>query len=88
MGLPSLWVAHLPPQDTEGLKSFEATIRGSTTALGRLQTLLQERNQTLMDVEASEKNYSDASWSHKQAHRNGRRQELKFITDLLSFLDQ
>lgn len=84
MGLPSPWVRHLKPQD---IKNFEASVRNSTVALGRLKDLLQEKKKQLDDSECSEAQYEFPSWRELQAHRNGRRSELKFILDLLTFLD-
>lgn len=80
MALSVIWTRHLPKKDKE---SFEKTVRGSVTALSRLKTILEEEYEAILKEEQSPSDFSDASWSHKQAFRNGEKSRLKKIKDLL-----
>lgn len=64
---------------------LEKTILASRTALDRLKEIIEEEVELLNNQEASLNDYTDAAWSHKQAHRNGQRAFAKSILDLLSF---
>jgi len=48
---------------------------------------LRERQASLEAQDRTETIYDNAAWSHLQAHRNGRAQELNFILQLLSFAE-
>lgn len=77
------WTKHLKAEAEK--EQLEKTIRASRTALDRLKQIIEEEVETLNNQEASLVDYTDASWSHKQAHRNGQRALAKSIIDLLSF---
>lgn len=55
--------------------------------LKRLVQILKDRKEQLEALPRSEDSYDSPSWSHLQAHRNGRAQELQFILQLLSFAE-
>lgn len=80
MALSVLWTRHLPKKDKE---TFEKTVRNSVTVLSRLKTILDEEYESILKEEQSSSDFSDASWSHKQAFRNGEKARLKKIKDLL-----
>lgn len=84
MALPLPWVRHL--KDPESKENFERSVRGSTVALARLLSLLEEQEQTIHNQEASASDFEDPNWSHKQAFRNGQKNQLKELKKLLSFL--
>lgn len=77
------WTKHLRT-DAEK-EQLEKTIRASRTALDRIKQIIEEEVESLNNQEASLTDYTDASWSHKQAHRNGQRAMAKSMIDLLSF---
>lgn len=52
-----------------------------------LMAHLKERKESLEAQDRTEDTYDKASWSHLQAHRNGRAQELHYIIQLLSFAE-
>lgn len=71
--------------DPQAKDDLEKTLRNSTVAFTALLNLLENRKRQL-DTSEIKENYDTASWSHKQAHRNGRRQELQDTIDLLQFI--
>lgn len=85
MGLPLPWIKHLSNQDSERRDNFEAAVRNSTIALGRLRELLQESLEGLNNKEFTDKQFEDPNWSHKQAYWNGQRSAFKQILNLLTF---
>lgn len=77
------WTKHLKSEAEK--EQFIKTLLGSQTALDRLKQILEEELRTLENQESSLSDYSDASWSHKQAHRNGERSFAKKVFELLLF---
>jgi len=88
VGLPAPWIRHLPPQDTEHIKRFEAGIRNSTLALGRLREILEEELEQIDRSESSESQFEIPNWDYLQAYRNGDRSRIRKLLNLLSFMDQ
>lgn len=85
MGLPAPWIRHLSNQDQESRNNFEAAIRNSTVALGRLREIIKEELESLDRAEFSDKQFEDPNWSHKLAYLNGQRSKLKSFLNLLTF---
>lgn len=82
----SLWTNGLSDSEKEEYKIFLNSM-SSNKALVRLKDIVSRKR---LSLEASERNpeiYRDNSWAYKQAHNNGARQSLKFIEDLLSFVN-
>lgn len=77
------WTKHLT-SETERAQ-FTKTVLASRTALDRLKVLIEEELKVLDNQESSLTDYSDAAWSHKQAHRNGERAFARMLLDLLTF---
>lgn len=71
--------------DPKAKDDLEKTLRNSTIAFSKLLDILEDRKRELDNSEMKD-NYDSSSWSHKQAHRNGRRQELQDTIDLLQFI--
>lgn len=69
--------------DPEAKENLELILRNSTTSFGRLKEILDDQLREL-DGQEMTPNYTDASWSHKQAHRNGVRQKLTEVIDLIT----
>lgn len=66
-------------------EQFTKTVLASRTALDRLHAIILEELKTLETQESSLSDYTDAAWSHKQAHRNGERAFARKVLDLLTF---
>lgn len=84
--IPSDWVKHLN-QDPEKRENFEKTVRNSFLVLSHLKTIIDEKIEQVASSEIKESNYSEPSWAYLQAHRNGKREGLHKIRELLNFLD-
>lgn len=79
--IPLVWVSHLKtPKDKEEFK--QACV--SSIALRRLADIIRQK---LEAIESGETNYDTASWAYRQAHYNGKREALKEIDQLLSFVE-
>lgn len=70
-------------QDEE---QFEKTLRSAHVPLAKLRSILEDLERSLNNREASEQDFSDPNWSHKQAFRNGQKATIKKVKDLLSFI--
>ena len=78
------WTIFLPAADRA---EMEKIVRSAAVPLSRLRDILQERLDQSERRETDLGEYDSPSWSAKQAHRNGARQELFKILDLFSHLD-
>lgn len=76
------WTKHLKTEEEQ--KKFESSLRSSRFVLERLEEILKERLDNIEGYELSVNEYDNASWSSKQAHRNGQRSELKNILRLIN----
>ena len=71
----------------EARRSRKGLVAASTPVLDVLYALVEGRKAELLGVR--EQDYDAAAWSHKQAHRNGRIEELDRLSTLLrSAIDQ
>ncbi len=75
------WTKHLKTEEEQ--KKFEASLRSSRFVLERLEEILRERLDNVEATELKIDEYDNASWSSKQAHRNGQRSELKQVLRLI-----
>ncbi len=76
------WTKHLKTEEEQ--KKFESSLRSSRFVLERLEEILRERLDNVEATELKIDEYDNASWSSKQAHRNGQRSELKQILRLIN----
>ena len=83
--LPMPWLKNLKP-GSEEYKAVKQTVESSFTVLDRLNSIVEERFSEIQRQEASEEPYKSSDWASLQAHRNGRKEELLFIKELLSFI--
>ncbi len=79
------WTNHL--KDPEEKKRFRSYIMNSRGVLERLGELMKQKETELNQVETSPTTYDSPSWAALQAHRNGYRECLNYITKLIT-LDQ
>lgn len=81
--LATVWTSHI--KDAGKKKSFEDSIRGSSTALTRLKDILIEEDRALNNSSLKSPS-GDPSWALTQAHIVGERNRIKKVLDLISFL--
>lgn len=76
------WTENLQGQEKE---DFEMIVRNSTLLLTRLKTILEDNERQVQNSGLSLSDFSDASWSHKQAFRNGQTAVLRKLKELIPF---
>lgn len=81
--LDTRWLRHLKTKEDK--ENLENIIRNDTQVLGVLEGILQDRLATLETSETKLEDYDTASWSFKQAHRNGAKSEIHSLLKLLQF---
>lgn len=81
----SRWTSHLETDQEK--QDFKNYVRGSKPILNRLKDIFIEEEQRLVRSELSEKQYEVVNWSTLQAHKNGFRQALHLMKQLVD-LDQ
>lgn len=74
------WTRNLKTDEEKS--SFVALLKNSTI-LDRIRELVAERERTIERIDTSTDSYDTPSWAHKQAHLNGRREELTYLKRLL-----
>lgn len=77
------WTKHL--QDPDKKEAFEKTLRNNTLVIARLRDIVDEWEATLLNEETLPNQYSVANWTELQAHRNGNREMIKRVKNLLDF---
>lgn len=80
------WTKHISNEDAK--EDFAKVVYNSTVVLMRLRDMLTEYEKELARIEVKSDSYENSAWCFKQAHINGRKQELKRLKDLLSFLNK
>ncbi len=85
MTFPLEWTEHLQNNKT-AKEDLELAVRNSTVALTRLLEILEKKKSFVEKTESNITQYEHPSWSHKQAHLNGRRASLDEIINLLQFI--
>jgi hypothetical protein len=73
---------------TTGLTEAEAsrindTVVHATVLLDRLRVIIQTKQDLILREESSFSQYDTPNWEYRQAHLNGRKQELKELLDLI-----
>lgn len=63
------WTKNL--KTDEDRKRFETFLRNSKSILERLETIIDEKEQSLINRENSYSDFEDPNWAYKQAFRNG-----------------
>jgi hypothetical protein len=76
-----MWSAHL--RDKQDKLKFETELRSYlvNAYFSRLREILRARKENLLHV--SDPDYDNPSWSHRQAHMNGKVEELDFILEMI-----
>ena len=84
--LPITWFTGLDEEEKEKFRKHLLS-NNSNAILSKLKNIVERKRQSLEDSERDTRIYDNPSWSHKQAHNNGARQMLKYIEDLLIFVN-
>lgn len=75
------WTKHLKsPKEKE---DFERYVLGSKSLLNRLKDIVEEKEKALDRSELSIETYSIPSWDYRQAHKNGNRESLQWLKQLV-----
>lgn len=82
MPLPLVWVQKI--SDPDKRKEFESLVRNSTTVLGRLLEIVDDRIAHLDNTVTTQNDFDTPNWDYRQAFRNGQRSAFKYIKDLLN----
>ena len=82
--LSTAWTQGLPNKEEVTKHIFN---QNRTLVLIRLVQILKERLKTIESQETTQEQYGTSNWQALQAHRNGQRQELMTILDLLKFVE-
>lgn len=78
------WIKHI--SDPQRREDFEKTLRNSTLIFTRQNEILDEWERVLLNEETKKDQYSFGSWQCLQAHRNGNREIIQKLRDLISFV--
>ena len=73
------WFGSMKGEERE---NFKLSILSSKIVLDKLQEIVY--NMYKKEESVSDIDYDSPSWSHKQAHTNGKREALKQILDLIT----
>lgn len=78
------WIANVINNEEEK-ESFETYVKNNQRLLKRLNEIISQKQMLLMAKEFNINSYETPSWSHVQAHINGRMEaleEIRQLTDL------
>lgn len=81
-GLPTLWANHLAPDSRENFHNLLLNTHADPV-FKRLRDIIDQELTALDRKEITSNSYDNAAWPYLQAHRNGQRQTLQFLKDLL-----
>lgn len=76
------WFKDLPVSEQE---NFKQIVLGSKKVLDKLAEIVYNRG--IIEDRVTTDHYDSPSWSHKQAHLNGKREAYKEIIDLITIKD-
>ncbi len=79
------WTEHLKTDEEK--EAFRKKIYSAKEVLDRLKNMLEDDYMLLDRTEEDQRIYGIANWAYLQAHKNGNRQVLKTIHNLVN-LDQ
>ena len=75
------WTKHI--RDQEKKSKFEETIKGSVEGFRRLYDILIDREDSIDRSEINMSTYDTPNWEARQAHKNGRREEIAALKTLI-----
>lgn len=80
MALQTVWFQHLKPGEDQ--ENFKKNVLSSQKVLDRLREICYNIIQEDEKVRVAD--YASPSWSHEQAHRNGKREALENLIKILT----
>jgi hypothetical protein len=80
-----VWTKHL--KNAKEKEEFESLLRNSTRVLTRLREIIEEKETDLASSQTKIEDYDSPSWAFKEAHRHGRQAELKFLKEIIDFIN-
>ena len=78
------WLHHLKNEDEKN--EFKQLLQNSKRSLGRLKTIMKQREEQLINEATRPSDFDTAGWDTRQAYRLGRLNELQKIKELLGFI--
>ena len=78
----TVWTKHI--KDEEKKEEFRKTILASTTMAKRLLEIAQEEYEHL---DSQQTDFDSPSWAAKQAYMLGRKEQIRRLRELLSFVN-
>ena len=75
------WTQHL--SDAEEKEKFKNEIYGAKRVLERLRDIIQEDEKALSRSEIDSRIYTTPSWDYLQAHKNGNRQYMNTMINMV-----
>lgn len=75
------WTKHL--HSAKEKQDFETYVLGSKALLNRLKDIMEEKERALDRSETSIETYSIPNWEYRQAHKNGNRESLQWLKQLV-----
>ena len=80
--LKTEWFKDLPPSEQE---NFKKIVLGSKKVLDKLSQIVY--NRSIIGDRVATADYDSPSWSHKQAHLNGKLEAYREIIELITIKD-
>lgn len=77
------WTSHL--QDQQKKEDFEKVLRNNTLIFDRMFAILQQWEDDINKKERGQEQYKQAGWMPQMAHRNGNKEIIHKLKDLISF---
>jgi len=82
--ISSDWIKH-KPRGSKEQEEFASLVRNSTLILERLSEIIETKEKEILDLESNEAQY-DKNWAVLQAHRNGKKEALRYFKTLTQHL--
>jgi len=82
-GLLMEWTNHL--QDPQKKEDFEKTLRNNTLIFDRMNAILDQWEADINKMDRGKEQYKQAGWMPYMAHRNGNKEIIQRMRDLISF---
>lgn len=84
--ISAAWTRTIPAHNTNLKEKFTEAVKlqMESSVFKRLQQILDEELKELDRSEIGEDSYVNSDWSHRQAHRNGKRQALLLLRELIT----
>lgn len=85
--LPVDWTKDLKSPEDRDSRTKTIYNNSNNEVLMLLKRMVNNRHQHLIDGLISKEHYNTVQWANLMAHTNGERQTLKWLEDLLAFVN-